>query len=389
MAATATSDAPTASAPLDRVTTDMLLIVISLLGLGLIMAASTGPTRNPAMGHYLVLKHALWVMVAGLALYVGYSFDYHVLRRLSVPLLLLSLASLAGVLAFGVVVKGARRWYRIGSISIQPSEFFKLALCLYMADFLAREQERVRTFWKGFVQPVVIMGAASVLILMQPDFGTTVLVATVTFAMLFVAGIRLIHVAPVIIASGPLLYYLVSVVPYRVKRILAFLDPWADPQGAGYQVIQSLLALGSGGLTGVGLGNSRQKLNFLPESGNDFVFAILGEELGLVGCGAVLLLFLLLFWCGMRVALRATDLYGTLLAFGLTLTIGLQAVVNIAVVTCSAPTKGLSLPLVSAGGSSLVAIMAAIGVIMNVASHMSVGAKPHEVGAVRLSRRRK
>lgn len=389
MAATATSDAPTASAPLDRVTTDMLLIVISLLGLGLIMAASTGPTRNPAMGHYLVLKHALWVMVAGLALYVGYSFDYHVLRRLSVPLLLLSLASLAGVLAFGVVVKGARRWYRIGSISIQPSEFFKLALCLYMADFLAREQERVRTFWKGFVQPVVIMGAASVLILMQPDFGTTVLVATVTFAMLFVAGIRLIHVAPVIIASGPLLYYLVSVVPYRVKRILAFLDPWADPQGAGYQVIQSLLALGSGGLTGVGLGNSRQKLNFLPESGNDFVFAILGEELGLVGCGAVLLLFVLLFWCGMRVALRATDLYGTLLAFGLTLTIGLQAVVNIAVVTCSAPTKGLSLPLVSAGGSSLVAIMAAIGVIMNVASHMSVGAKPSEVGAVRLSRRRK
>ncbi len=389
MAATATSNAPTASAPLDRVTTDMLLIVISLLGFGLIMAASTGPTRNPAMGHYLVLKHALWVLVAGLALYVGYSFDYHVLRRLSVPLLLLSLASLAGVLAFGVVVKGARRWYRIGSISIQPSEFFKLALCLYMADFLAREQERVRTFWKGFVQPVVIMGAASVLILLQPDFGTTVLVATVTCAMLFVAGIRLIHVAPAIIASGPLLYYLVSVVPYRVKRILAFLDPWADPQGAGYQVIQSLLALGSGGLAGVGLGNSRQKLNFLPESGNDFVFAILGEELGLVGCGAVLLLFVLLFWCGMRVALRATDLYGTLLAFGLTLTIGLQAVVNIAVVTCSAPTKGLSLPLVSAGGSSLVATMAAIGVIMNVASHMSVGAKPDEVGAVRLSRRRK
>jgi cell division protein FtsW len=396
MAASTASDAGSASgthssAPLHRsaatsaVTNNMLVIVISLLGLGLVMAASTGPARNPALGHYRVLKHALWVLAAAAALYAGHALDYHTLRRLSVPLLFVSGLALGGVLIFGVEINAAKRWYRLGSVSIQPSEFFKLCLCLYMADFLAREQGRVRTFRKGFVQPVFIMGVAFMLILKQPDFGTALLVAVVTFTMLFVAGIRLIHVLPVLVASGPLLYYLVTVVPYRLQRILAFLDPWADPKGAGYQIIQSLLALGLGGLTGVGLGNSRQNLLFLPEASNDFVFAIICEELGLVGCCAVLLLFALLFRCGMRVAVRAPDLYGTLLAFGLTLTIGLQAVVNIAVATCSAPTKGLSLPLVSSGGSSLVATMAALGVIMNVASHMPVEAGPDEAGAVRLS----
>jgi len=382
-----TVDIPTLDAPVDRASTDMLLIVISLLGLGVVMAASTAPARNPALAQYLVLRHTLWVLAAAAALYAGYSIDYHTLRRLSVPLLCLSLAALAGVLVFGSSVKGARRWYHIGGASIQPSEFFKLALCLYMADYLAREQGRVRTVWKGFVQPVLIMGFAFGLILLQPDFGTALLIGTVTFAMLFVAGIRIIHVLPVLAASVPLLWYAVRVVPYRFRRIVAFLDPWADPKGAGYQVIQSLLALGSGGLVGRGLGNSRQKLNFLPEASNDFVFAIIGEELGLVGSASVALLFVLLFWCGMRIALRARDLFGTLLAFGLTLTIGLQAVVNIAVVTCSAPTKGLSLPLVSAGGSSLVATMAGIGMLMNVALHMPASAKPQALGAVRVRRR--
>jgi cell division protein FtsW len=386
MATARARDIPPPGPTLDRTSTDMLVIVVALLGLGIVMAASTAPPRNRGLAQFLVLRHALWVLAAAVACYAAYVLDYHLLRRLSVPLLLLSLLSLGGVLYFGTEINGAKRWYRFAGISVQPSEFFKLALCLYMADFLAREQERVRTFWKGFVQPVLIMGVAFILILRQPDFGTALLIATVTFAMLFVAGIRIIHVVPAVLASVPLLYHLVAVVPYRVQRILAFLDPWADPKGAGYQVIQSLLALGSGGLVGMGLGNSRQKLNFLPEAGNDFIFAIVGEELGLVGAGAVVALFALLFWCGMRVALRSPDLYGTLLAFGLTLTIGLQAVVNIAVVTCSAPTKGLALPLVSAGGSSLVATMAALGVVMNVASHTSEDAAPDVVGAVRVGR---
>jgi len=383
---TGTTGASADRSSLPGASCNILALVVALLALGLVMVASTGPARNPAATRYLVLKHTLWLGVSVAALFVAYSVDYHALRRFSVVLLLLSLLSLGGVLGFGATVNGARRWYRFGSfLSFQPSELFKVALCLYMADFLDREQGRIRTFFKGFVQPVLIMGAAFVLILMQPDFGTALLVAAMTFAMLFVAGIRIIHVLPALVASVPLLVYLVVKVPYRLVRILTFLDPWRDPHGAGYQIIQSLLALGSGGLCGVGLGNSQQKLLYLPEAGSDFVFSIMGEELGLVGCSVVVALFVLLFWYGVRVARRAPDLYGTLLAFGLTLMIGLQAVVNIAVVTCSAPTKGLALPFVSAGGSSLVASMVAVGLIMNVASHVESESAAGALGAVRLS----
>ena len=375
----------TGGSPLRGVSLNILAIVVALLGLGVVMAGSTGPALNAGMMRYRVFKHTLWVAFSVIALFATYSIDYHKLRRLSFALLLLAIGLLVGVLFVGARINGATRWYRIGgSLSFQPSEFLKLALCLYMADFLSREQERVRTFFKGFFQPVLIMSVAFILILRQPDFGTALLIAVVTFAMLFVAGIRIIHVMPALVASVPLLVYIVTDVPYRVQRILTFLDPWADPQGSGYQVIQSLLALGSGGPFGRGLGNSMQKLFYLPEAGNDFVFAILGEELGFVGCAGVLLLYVLLFWFGMRVALRAPDRCGSLLAFGLTLTIGLQAVVNVAVVTSSAPTKGIALPLVSAGGSALVATMAAIGLILNVASHIDADPKPPTLGAVKL-----
>jgi len=364
----------------------ILAITAVLLAIGVIMVASTAPTRNPALARYLVLKHTLWLMLSLVALFVAYSVDIRQLRRFSIVVLLVSLASLVGVLFFGATVNGARRWYRFGDfLSVQPSEFFKVALCLYMADFLAREQERIRTLFKGFIQPVCVMGVAFALILKEPDFGTAVLIAVVTFGVLFVAGMRIVHAASALLASVPLLLYTAFVVPYRWVRVVTFLDPWADARGAGYQIIQSLIALGSGGAFGRGLGNSRQKLLYLPEANSDFVFSIIGEELGLVGCAVVILLFALLFWCGMRVALRSPDVFGSLLAFGLTLVIGLQAAVNIAVVTCSAPTKGLALPLVSAGGSSLMAMAAAVGLIMNVASRVETGDEPTELGAVRLS----
>jgi len=366
-------------------TYNLLGIMAVLLGLGVVMVASTAPARNPALTRYLVMKHTLWLCLSIVALYVAYAVELRTLRRWSAVVLVLSLLTLVGVLVFGVKVNGARRWYRFGVLSFQPSELFKVALCLYMAHFFDRERARIKTFFKGFLQPVAIMGLAFVLILAQPDFGTALLVATMTFAMLFVAGIRIIHVLPAVLASAPLVVGLVVMVPERIERILAFLDPWKDPQGAGYQVIQSLLALGSGGLLGVGLGNSQQKLLFLPEANNDFVFSIVGEELGLVGTASVLLLFALLFWYGVRVARRAPDLFSSLLVFGLTLMIGLQAVVNIAVVTCSAPTKGLALPFVSAGGSSLVATMVAMGLILNVASRVEAATAPRPVGAVRVA----
>ncbi len=366
-------------------TYDLLGVLAVLLGLGVVMVASTAPARNPALVRYLVLKHTLWLGLSVGVLYVAYATDLRTLRRWSVALLVVSLATLVGVLIFGVKVNGARRWYRFGILSFQPSELFKVALCLYMADFFEREQARIKTFFKGFLQPVAIMGLAFLLILAQPDFGTALLIAAMTLAMLYVAGIRMIHVVPAVLASAPLLVYLVMTVPERIERILAFLNPWGDPQGAGYQVIQSLLALGSGGLLGVGLGNSQQKLLFLPEANNDFVFSIIGEELGLVGCAGVVLLFALLFWHGVRVARRAPDLFSSLLVFGLTLMIGIQAAVNIAVVTCSAPTKGLALPFVSSGGSSLMATMVAMGLILNVASKVEAATAPRAVGAVKLA----
>ncbi|MFW6108217.1 MAG: putative lipid II flippase FtsW [bacterium] len=368
-------------------TYNLLALVVALLALGVVMAASTAPVRNPALTRYLVIKHTLWLGLSTVALYLAYSVDIRFLRRWSTVLLALSLASLVGVLFLGVRINGARRWYRFGLLSFQPSELFKVALCLYMADFFEREQARIKTFFKGFLQPVAIMGLAFGLILAQPDFGTALLIAAMTFAMLYIAGIRMIHVLPGALASTPLLVYLVMKVPERIERILAFLNPWQDPQGAGYQVIQSLLALGSGGLFGIGLGNSRQKLLFLPEANNDFVFAIIGEELGLVGCTVVVALFALLFWYGVRVARRAPDLFSSLLVFGLTLMIGIQAAVNIAVVTCSAPTKGLALPFVSSGGSSLVATMVAMGLILNVASRVEIHTAPPAVGAVKLAGR--
>ncbi|MBM4039561.1 MAG: putative lipid II flippase FtsW [Planctomycetes bacterium] len=385
----ATQAAATPARSLQDVTGGILAITVALLAFGLVMVASTAPATNAALGRYLVLKHTVWLAASFLALLVAYSVDYHALRRFTVPLLLLSLASLVGVLFFGATVNGARRWFRYGELSFQPSEFCKLALVLYMADFLAREQGRIKTFFKGFVQPMLIMGVAFVLILKEPDFGTALLIAMVTFGMLFVAGIRMIHVVPAVVASAPLLVYVAMRMPHVWQRIVTFLDPWAEPQGAGFQIVQSLIALGSGGATGLGLGNSRQKLLYLPEANSDFVFSIIGEEMGLVGTATVVVLFALLFWCGLRVARRAPDLYGSLLAFGLTFTIALQAAINIAVVTCSAPTKGIALPLVSAGGSALVATMAGVGLLMNVASHTEAETAPPELGAVKLARKRR
>ena len=385
--ATRASVAPTRS--LQDVTGGILAVTVVLLGFGLVMVASTAPATNAALGRYLVLRHTIWLGVSLVALYAAYSIDYHALRRFTKPLLFLSLLSLVLVLFFGARLNGARRWFLFAGMSIQPSEFCKLALVLYMADFLDREQKRIKTFFKGFAQPMLIMLVAFGLILVEPDFGTALLIAMVTLGMLFVAGIRMIHVVPTIVASLPLLGYAAIRMPHVWQRITTFLDPWADPQGAGFQIVQSLIALGSGGATGLGLGNSRQKLLYLPEASSDFVFSIIGEELGLVGTATVVVLFALLFWCGLRVARRAPDLYGSLLAFGLTFTIALQAAINIAVVTCSAPTKGIALPLVSAGGSALVATMAGLGLLMNVASHIEAEDAPPELGAVKLARKKR
>jgi cell division protein FtsW len=268
----------------------------------------------------------------------------------------------------GVETYGARRWINPGfPLGFQPSEFAKIAMCIWLAAYCERNLGRMRKASFGFIIPMVVLGATCALILVEPDFGTAMLLGGIGTLVLWVMGTRLVLILLAAAAGLPLLQKLVIDEPYRMKRILSFLDPWRDPLGTGYQLIQSKIAIGSGGLFGVGLGIGRQKQGFLPAATNDFIFSIVAEELGFAGGVAVILVFLVMLWTGLRVALRARDAFGFALALGLTVLLGTQAAVNIAVVTGTVPTKGISLPFVSAGGSGLLASLLAAGILVNIA----------------------
>jgi cell division protein FtsW len=257
-------------------------------------------------------------------------------------------------------------------MSVQPTELAKLVLVLYLADFLARRQAVIGNLWRGVIPPLVVTGGVAGLILLQPDLGSAVAVVGVVLCMIFVAGARLVHLGLIGALALPVVVMAVFTASYRLRRVLTFLDPWADPRGAGFQIIQSYLALGGGGLLGRGLGESKQKLFYLPEPHTDFIFAILGEELGFVGAVVTVALFGLLLWRGIRVGLRVADPFGALLAFGVTALLVNQAVVNLGVVVGLFPTKGLPLPFVSSGGSSLLVAMAAVGLLLNVSQRAEV-----------------
>jgi cell division protein FtsW len=255
---------------------------------------------------------------------------------------------------------------------VQPTELAKLVLVVYLADFLARRQAVIGSLWRGVVPPLVVTGGVAGLVLLQPDLGSAVAIVGVVLCMIFVAGARLAHLALIGALALPVVVVAVFTASYRLRRVLTFLDPWADPRGAGFQIIQSYLALGGGGLLGRGLGESKQKLFYLPEPHTDFIFAILGEELGFVGAVATVVLFGLLLWRGIRIGLRVADPFGALLAFGVSALLVNQAVVNLGVVVGLFPTKGLPLPFVSSGGSSLLVAMAAVGLLLNVSQRAEV-----------------
>jgi len=266
----------------------------------------------------------------------------------------------------GASVSGARRWFKLFGFSLQPSEFLKLALIFYLADFLDRRRETLADLRHTVVPAVVVLGLCSGLVFLQPDLGTAVTLALVALLLFFAAGFRIAHLTLLVLSALPVLAYAMLSKPYRRKRILAFIDPWNDPRGVGFQIIQSFLALGSGGLFGVGLGRSQQKLFFLPESHTDFIFAIIGEELGFVGAAAVLLLFAVFIFSGMVIVFRSKDLFTQLVSLGLVCLIGLEVVINIGVSTGALPTKGLSLPFISYGGSALIANMVVLGLLWNI-----------------------
>jgi len=350
----------------------LLSVTALLVACGVVMIYSASAIyAQESFGNrwYYLQRHLLYL---GLGLAVGgtiLAVDYQWLRRhlkalLGICLLLLVTVLLPGV---GHEVSGARRWFRVGFLSLQPSEAAQVIVILYMADVLARKQDRLRSFVHGFLPPMLILGTFVGLILLQPDLGTAVTMAAVVFLMLFVSGIELVHLGPALASTIPVLALLIASTPYRVRRILAFANPWADPQGAGFQLIQSLVAVGTGGLMGVGLGQSRQKLFYLPAAHTDFIFSVIGEELGLFGVTAVLAMFLAFIWLGIKIALHASDLFAQLAGVGLTCLIGAKALMHMAVAIGLVPTKGLPLPFISYGGSSLVFNLAIVALLLNFA----------------------
>jgi cell division protein FtsW len=287
------------------------------------------------------------------------------------PLLVLSFVLLVLVLVppFGQSINGTRRWFRIASFSFQPVELAKLALVVYIAAFLTRRQELVQTFGRGLMPLLLVAGAMAGLTILQPDLGNSLALVLLTLALAYLAGARMLHMAAIALAALPLVAVLIAMKPYRWRRMVAFMNPWDDAQGSGFQIIQSFLALGSGGWLGRGLGESKQKLFYLPEPYTDFIFAIIGEELGLVGAALIVALFALLIWRGLRIGLRAPDAFGAYLGLGLTIMLATQTLVNLGVVTGALPTKGLPLPSISFGGSALLMALFSAGVLLNISQH--------------------
>jgi cell division protein FtsW len=346
---------------------------VALALFGVIMVYSASAIVAAGEGHsqyFYVVRQGIWTLIGLGALVLGMRFDYGLLRnaKIAYGLLALTVVLLVAVFAFPPI-NGARRWIRLAGFSMQPSEISKLALALFLARFLERRAGEEGNFWRTFVPSILVTGLLALLIVAEPDLGTSLMLAVVCVVVLFTAGARLKHMA---LAAAPALAGLVGLllfVPWRLKRILVFLDPWADPQGAGYQVVQSLLAVGSGGVHGLGFTEGRQKMFFLPFAHSDFIFAVVGEELGLLGGLAVVALFGLFLWRGMRAALRAPDRFGMLLGMGIVTGIVAQALFNMSVVLSLLPTKGIPLPFISYGGSSLVPTLFAVGVLLNISQH--------------------
>ena len=359
-----------------KLSPDLVLfgLVLALVSIGVVMVYSASAIiAADRFGDpfFFLKKQLFWALLGVGCLWVAMAFDYRRLERFVVPLLVLSLVLLVLVLVppFGQAINGTRRWFRVGPLSFQPVELAKFSLVLYLASFLTRRQELVQSFGKGLLPLLLMAGTMAALTIVQPDLGNSLTLLVLTLGLAYLAGARPLHMAAVAAAALPVVAVLIAMKPYRWRRMVAFVNPWDDPQGSGFQIIQSFLALGSGGWFGRGLGESKQKLFYLPEPYTDFIFAILGEELGLVGAAVVVTLFALVIWRGLRVGLRAPDAFGSYLALGITLMLATQTVVNLGVVMGALPTKGLPLPFVSFGGSALCMTMFSAGVLLNISQH--------------------
>lgn len=348
----------------------LLGIVLALIAFGVVMvfsASSVFASQRYHDGHFFLVRQGIYAGAAIPLMLIVSRIDYHRLRVLTYPILGVTVLLLIYVaLGFGHSAGGAARWISVGPVHVQPAEMAKVAMILWLAYSLSKKQEAIRTFKVGILPHLLVMGFLALLCLRQPDFGSAAMICVLTFVLLFAAGAKVGPLATLLLGAGCLAALLIVSSPYRMRRVEAFLDPFGHRQDAGYQVAESMIAFGSGGATGVGIGDSRQKLFFLPEAHTDFISAIVGEELGFVGIALIVLAFVLIVVRGVRVAFRAPDDYGSFLAVGVTMFVGLQAFTNLAVAMGMVPTKGLVLPFLSYGGSALLVNSAALGVLLNV-----------------------
>ena len=357
-----------------RDTPDFIIVfcTLAILSIGIIMVYSSSAVLSfHKFGdyYYYVKRQLLFAGIGIVAMFIVMQIDYWVWRRWAKVGLLVCFILLVLVLIIGVERNGSKSWIGFGSFSIQPAEFIKIWMIIFLASMLSARQKWMSSFLRGVLPYLGLVGLAFGLIMLQPDLGTGAVLVATSVAVLFMAGMRLTHLVFLGLVGLVGFIGLVAAAPYRIARITAFLDPWQDPLGAGYQIIQSLYAIGPGGLMGLGLGMSRQKFYYLPEPQTDFIFAILAEELGFLGGATVLCLFALLLWRGMRVAICAPDLYGSLLAGGIVAMISIQVVINIGVVTGLFPVTGITLPLLSYGGSSLTLMLTALGILLNISRY--------------------
>ena len=350
----------------------IITLAIACFGLCMVWSASVYLGKESFHNtYYFFLRQAIWLVIGVIAMLFMMRMDYQQLRKYSKTLICVAVVLLIAVFIIGRRSHGAYRWLGYGPLSFQPSEFAKLILIIYMADVLTRKQEggEIQKFKTGFIPILIVMSLMSVLVLFEPDLGTAVVMVGIVVILSFVSGMRKMHWFACLPFGILVLVYELIHHPYRWKRILDFFNPGREPMGSGYQINQSFIALGSGGFGGRGLGESLQKFGFRPDGHTDFIYSIIGEELGFIGAVVVIAVFFLLILLGIYVAMKSNDLFGTLLATGVSSLIAIQVTINTGVVTGLLPAKGMPLPLISYGGSSLLFILLGIGILLNVAKY--------------------
>lgn len=359
-----------------KLDSDRLLftITVALMMFGLVMIYSASAVlalEKYGSPFYYAVRQGMWCLISLGAMLAMMNIHYRTWNQRVIVFAMLGVAFvLLVVVLFMTPVANVRRWFRAGPLSLQPAELAKFPLVVFLAYHLSRRQGQIESLWPGILPPLLVCGQFALLVVLEPDLGTAVMYMGVTVSLLFLAGMPWRYFAASAAGALPLFYFLIMNSDYRRERLLVFLNPEANAQDGGFQILQSLIALGTGGVKGVGLANSIQKLFYLPEPHTDFIYAIVGEELGMIGCMLIVAAFLFFLWRGLRIAWKAPDPFAQFLAAGITIMIVLQAFINISVVIGLMPTKGIPLPFISSGGSSLLVSMIGVGVLMNISHHV-------------------